>query len=175
MDNHRNGADRVRINGDIKSKQVMLIGPEGQKAGIVETSAALRLAEEAGLDLVEVNPDAKPPVAKLMDYSKMKYEAEKARRKQARKAANATEVKEIRLGVNTSEHDMQRMADHAAEFLNDGHKVRVTVMLKGRQRANPAVADAVIERFAGMVGTGSLSASRNSGRSVGAVLTPVRK
>lgn len=175
VNSNRSNAGGVRINDGIRSKQVMLIGPTGQQAGIVDTGIALRLAEDAGLDLVEVNPNAKPPVAKLMDYGKMKYEADKARKKQARKAANAAEVKEIRLGVNTGEHDMRRMADHAAEFLNDGHKVRITVMMKGRQRANPEAARAVIEKFAGMVGTGSVSASKNSGKSVGAVITPNRK
>lgn len=175
MRTNKNNVDNVRINEHIKAHQVLLIGPTGTQAGVVETKLALKLAQEEGFDLVEVNPNSNPPVAKLMDYGKLKYEEEKARRKQAHKAAEAAEVKEIRLSINTSDYDMKRMANHAAEFLKAGHKVRITVMMKGRERSNPQIANDVTSKFVDMVGTGTMGNIKNSGKSVGTVLTPSSK
>jgi translation initiation factor IF-3 len=172
LETNKNNVDNVRINEHIMAHQVLLIGPTGTQAGVIETKLALKLAQEEGFDIVEVNPNSNPPVAKLMDYGKLKYEEEKARRKQAHKAA---EVKEIRLSVNTSDYDMKRMANHAAEFLKAGHKVRITVMMKGRERSNPQIANDVTRKFVDMVGTGTMSNIKNSGKSVGTVLTPCSK
>ena len=121
----------------IRITPIRLIGPDEEQLGVVETSEALRRAQESGLDLVEISPDARPPVCKIMDYGKFKYELSQKARK-TRAASKATEMKEIRLGrsVKIGEHDIQIRIEQSRRFLMAGHKVMVTQKFKGREIAH---------------------------------------
>ncbi len=114
-----------------------MIGADGEQVGVVETSQALRMAEEAGLDLVEISPDARPPVCKIMDYGKFKYEQSKKDQKN-RSSSKASEMKEVRLGrsVKIDPHDVEIRVNQARRFLMDGHKVQITQKFKGREMAH---------------------------------------
>jgi translation initiation factor IF-3 len=109
-----------------------LIGADGSQVGIIAREQALQQAQDAGLDLVEVAPNADPPVCKIMDYGKFKYQ-ESIRAKEARKKQGHQSVKEIRFGPKTAEHDYQTKRNRVAEFLEDGHRVKVSVRFKGRE------------------------------------------
>ena len=121
----------------IRITPIRLIGSDNQQIGVIETQQALRMAEEEGLDLVEIVPDSRPPVCKIMDYGKFKYEQSKNEQK-ARAASKAQEVKEIRLGrsVKIDDHDIQIRIDQARRFLIAGHKVVVTQRYRGREMAH---------------------------------------
>lgn len=121
----------------IRITPVRVIGPDNEQIGVIETSDALRRADEAGLDLVEISPDARPPVCKIMDYGKFKYEQSKNEQK-SRAASKATEMKEVRLGrsVKIDPHDVQIRVDQARRFLMAGHKVLFTQRYKGREIAH---------------------------------------
>ncbi|MGD9690794.1 MAG: translation initiation factor IF-3 [Phycisphaerales bacterium] len=129
------GQSRTRVNHLIRITPIRLIGADGEQVGVVETSQALRMAEEAGLDLVEISPDARPPVCKIMDYGKFKYEQSKQSKN---KGAKASEMKEIRLGrsVKIDPHDVEIRVNQARRFLTDGHKVQITQRFKGREMAH---------------------------------------
>jgi translation initiation factor IF-3 len=128
---------RTRLNHLIRITPVRVIGPEDEQIGVIETPEAIRMAQEKGLDLVEISPDARPPVCKIMDYGKFKYEQSQKARK-SRAASKATEMKEIRLGrsVKIDPHDVQVRIDQARRFLMHGHKVLVTQRFKGREIAH---------------------------------------
>jgi translation initiation factor IF-3 len=128
---------RTRLNHLIRISPVRVIGPEDEQIGVIETPEAIRMAQEKGLDLVEISPDARPPVCKIMDYGKFKYEQSQKARK-SRAASKATEMKEIRLGrsVKIDPHDVQVRIDQARRFLMHGHKVMVTQRFKGREIAH---------------------------------------
>ena len=127
-------SDEPRINDEIRVSQVRLIGPNGEQVGVIATSVALNLAKEANLDLVEVAPNAKPPVAKLIDYGKYKYN-EKIKAREARRNQSTAEIKEIRFRLKIDDHDFDVKKGHVVRFLNGGDKVKVTIMLRGRQRS----------------------------------------
>ena len=125
-----------RINDRIRVPEVRLVGAEGEQIGIVAIGEALRLAQEADLDLVEVAPDARPPVCKLMDYGKFKYEsAQKAR--EARRNQVLTVIKEMKLRPKIDAHDYETKKGHVVRFLNAGDKVKVTIMFRGREQSRP--------------------------------------
>jgi translation initiation factor IF-3 len=128
---------RVRVNHMIRITPVRLIGPDNEQVGVIETAEAIRRAQEAGLDLVEISPEARPPVCKIMDYGKYKYELSQKARKQ-RAASKSTEMKEVRLGrsVKIDPHDVQIRIDQSRRFLIAGHKVMVTQRFKGREIAH---------------------------------------
>jgi len=128
-------------------RQVRLVDETGQQIGIVDTREALRMARERGLDLVLVSPAARPPVARILDYGKWRYEhqqQEKARRKRQRKQ----EQKAIKFRVKVSEHDYQTKLKHIRRFLEDGHKVKVTIMFRGREMAHPELGRKILDRVA---------------------------
>lgn len=128
---------RIRVNHLIRITPVRVIGPENEQIGVIETSDAIRQAQERGMDLVEISPEARPPVCKIMDYGKYKYElSQKARKNRA--ASKATEMKELRLGrsVKIDPHDIQVRVDQARRFLMAGHKVMFTQRFKGREIAH---------------------------------------
>ncbi|HYF15461.1 MAG TPA: translation initiation factor IF-3 [Phycisphaerales bacterium] len=133
----REPVQRTRVNLMIRITPVRLVGPDNEQIGVVETSDALRMAQEQGLDLVEVVPDSRPPVCKIMDYGKYKYELSQKARK-TRAASKSSEMKEIRLGrsVKIDQHDIQVRVDQARRFLMHGHKVMVTQRFKGREIAH---------------------------------------
>lgn len=123
--------DTHRVNERIRVPQVRVVGPDGKQLGIMKTKDALELAYSMGLDLVEVAPNANPPVVKIMDYGKFKYE-EKKRQKEARKKM-AGELKEISLRPNIDPHDLEVKLRKIREFLEDGHRVKITVFFRGRE------------------------------------------
>jgi translation initiation factor IF-3 len=120
-----------RINDRIRASEVRLVGPEGEQVGVVRIDIALRLAQENDLDLVEVSPNSNPPVVKIMDYGKFKYEQQK-KEKEARKKQHTVELKEIRFRPHTDTHDFNFKTKHAKGFLEAGHKVKAYVQFRGR-------------------------------------------
>ncbi|OCL88549.1 Translation initiation factor IF-3 [Aliarcobacter thereius] len=140
----------VIMNEDITAKEVRCTSDDGENYGIIPTAQALSLADEAGLDLVLIAPDAKPPVAKIMDYSKFKYQQEK-KKKEAKKNQKVIVVKEIKLSVKIAENDINYKVKHAIEFLEDGNHVKFRVFLKGREMANPEAGVEVLNRVWAMV------------------------
>ena len=140
----------ARINERIRAPEVRLVGPKGEQIGIVSVSEALKLAQEADLDLVEVAPTARPPVCKLMDYGKFKYEsAVKAR--ESRKNQTQTVVKEIKLRPKIDPHDYGTKKGHVERFLKQGDKVKVTIMFRGREQSRPELGFRLLQRLAGDV------------------------
>ena len=136
-----------RINDRIRVPEVRLVGPEGEQVGIVPIAKALELAAEADLDLVEVAPMARPPVCKLMDYGKFKYEsAQKAR--EARRNQTLTVIKEMKLRPKIDSHDYETKKGHVARFLKQGDKVKVMIMFRGREQSRPELGFRLLQRLA---------------------------
>jgi translation initiation factor IF-3 len=135
------------VNNAIRAPQLRVIDSDGKQLGILPRSEALRLADDRELDLVEVAPNADPPVVKLMDYGKYQYERAK-REREARKARKEIEVKEIRLRPKTGEHDIGFKVRQARSFLEDGAKVKVRIRFRGREITHPEVARAQLDRIA---------------------------
>jgi len=127
--------DNIRVNQEIRAKEVRLIDHENQQVGVVAIQEALRMAEEAELDLVEVAPDAKPPVCKIIDYKKVIYE-NKRRARDSKKRQKTIEVKEVKMRPSIDKHDYETKINHARQFLTDGNKVKVTFTYKGRERTH---------------------------------------
>jgi translation initiation factor IF-3 len=165
-----------RINERIRVPEVRLVGPNGEQVGIVAIGDALRLAQEADLDLVEVAPTARPPVCKLMDYGKFKYEsALKAR--EARKNQAQTVIKEIKLRPKIDPHDYLTKRGHVERFLKQGDKVKVTIMFRGREQSRPELGFRLLQRLAGDVEElGFVEAQpKQDGRNMIMVIGPNRK
>ncbi len=137
--------DGPRINGAIRAPKVRCIDPEGEQLGVLDTQDAIRKAEDVGLDLVEVQPNADPPVCKILDYGKYKYEAQK-RANEARKKQKIIEVKEIKLRPNIDEHDYQVKMRNVQKFLTAGDKVKVTLRFRGREMAHQELGANVLTR-----------------------------
>lgn len=125
----------LRINESIRVREVRLIDGNGEQRGIVPTIEAIRLAKEAGMDLVEVAPQANPPVCKILDYGKYKFELEKKSR-ESKKKQKLIKIKEIRMQPKIEEHDLQFKSKHIQEFLTEGNKVKITVRFRGRELAH---------------------------------------
>lgn len=136
-----------RVNEEIRSREVRLVSDAGEQLGIVPMGEALDMAIQKGLDLVEVAPSAKPPVCRLMDFGKFKFEQGK-REKEARKKQKVISVKEIKMRPNIDEHDLQTKAKNARKFIDAGDKVKVTVMFRGRQITHPEIAEKLSHKFA---------------------------
>lgn len=156
--------------------EVRLIGPEGEQVGVVRTDDARKVAYEADLDLVEVAPKAKPPVAKIMDYGKFKYEqAQKAR--ESKKNQQQTVVKEQKLRPKIDDHDYETKKGNVVRFLEKGSKVKVTIMFRGREQSRPELGFRLLERLANDVEEyGVVEAKpKQDGRNMTMVLGPVRK
>jgi translation initiation factor IF-3 len=134
------------VNERIKAPEVFLIDENGEKVGVTPTHRALLMSKEAGLDLVQVDPKGNPPVAKIMDYGKFKYEREKKEHKQKVQQKNV-EIKCVRLSIRISKHDVDFRFEQAKKFLEKGHKLRVELMLKGRERQHPEKAVEIINDF----------------------------
>lgn len=142
--------DDVIMNEMITAKEVRCTSDEGTNYGIISTAEALKVADELGLDLVLIAPDGKPPVAKIMDYGKFRYQQEK-KKKEAKKNQKVIVVKEIKLSVKIAENDISYKVKHAVEFLEDGNHVRFRVFLKGREMANPEAGVEVLNRVWAMI------------------------
>ena len=126
----------MNINDAIRAREVRVIDDEGGQLGIMDTRDALRKAEEEGLDLVEVSPQAEPPVCRIMDYGKYKYQQAK-RASEAKKKQVKVEIKEVKMRPKTDEHDFNFKIKHARRFLEEGNKVKLTIMFRGRENAHP--------------------------------------
>jgi len=153
--------------------EVRLVGPDGEQVGIVRIDDALRLAQESDLDLVEVAPLARPPVARLMDYGKYKYEsAQKAR--ESRKNQQFTVIKEQKLRPKIDSHDYETKKGHVARFLNHGNKVKVTIMFRGREQSRPELGSRLLDRLAADVAELGFveAAPKLDGRNMIMVLAP---
>ncbi|MEQ8236128.1 MAG: translation initiation factor IF-3 [Syntrophomonadaceae bacterium] len=129
-----------RVNEDIRVKEVRLVSEDGEQLGIVPIREALALAEEKGVDLVEVAPSAKPPVCRMMDYGKFKFEQSK-REKESRKKQKIISIKEVKMRPNIEEHDFQVKAKNARKFLTAGDKLKFTIMFRGRQITHPELGE----------------------------------
>jgi len=136
-----------RVNDRIRVPQVRLISHTGEQLGVVDTSHAMSLAQEAGLDLVEVSPDSRPPVCKILDYGKQKYEA-KRKKRLAQKKQHQVITKEVRLRPKTGEHDFQVKLKHAKRFIGKGCKVQVNILFRGRERMHSDIARDHCKRIA---------------------------
>jgi len=136
-----------RINDRIRVPEVRLVGPNGEQVGIVRVEDALRLAQEADLDLVEVAPQARPPVCKLMDFGKYKYESDMKAREARRNQAH-TVLKEIRLRLKIDPHDYGTKRGHVERFLKQGDKVKVMIMFRGREQSRPEMGYRLLQRMA---------------------------
>src|SRR5215210_3850408 len=139
-----------RMNRAIRVPEVRLIDEDGEQLGVVPTPQALEMARQKDLDLVEVAANAVPPVCKLLDYGRFKYEQTKKER-EAKKHQHASELKELRLRPGTDDHDLDVRARNARRFIEEGHKVRLLVRFRGREAAHPEIARAQINRIAGAV------------------------
>ena len=135
------------MNDAINSPEIRLIGPEGENVGVVSPRRAMELAERAGLDLVEISPNAAPPVCKIMDFGKYKYEQQK-RESEARKKQKIIEVKEIKFRPNTDTHDYDVKMRNVFKFLENGDKVKITMRFRGREMAHQNLGRELLERVA---------------------------
>lgn len=133
-------------NGQIREREVQLIGENGEKLGVISTKEALEKAMEKNLDLVLVAPNGKPPVCKIMNYGKYKFEQSK-KEKEAKKKQKTLELKELRVTPNIEEHDFEFKAKNARKFLEDGNKVKITVRFRGREVNNAKAGENVLNKF----------------------------
>jgi len=166
----------TRINDRIRVPEVRLVGPNGEQVGIVRIEDALRLAQEAELDLVEVAAQARPPVCKLMDFGKFKYEsAQKAR--ESRRNQQLTVIKEQKLRPKIDTHDYETKKRNVVRFLEGGNKVKVTIMFRGREQSRPELGFRLLQRLAeDVVDLGVVEAApKQDGRNMTMVIAPLKK
>lgn len=142
--------NKTKINEEIRENELRVIDENGTMVGIISRNEALSLADERGLDLVNVSPNANPPVCKLLDYGKYRYEQQK-REKEAKKKQVSIQVKEIRLSVSIEEHDLNVKAKTATKFLKGGNKVKVSLRFRGRERNHVPQAQEVMKNFAEII------------------------
>lgn len=140
-----------QINEEIRAKEVRLVGPEGEQIGIKPFREAMQMAIDANLDLVNVAPQAKPPVCRIMDYGKFRYEQQK-KEKEARKNQKIVDLKEVWFRANIEEHDYQTKFRNVVKFLNDGDKVKCSVRFRGREITHAKLGQKILERVANEVG-----------------------
>jgi translation initiation factor IF-3 len=164
-----------RINERIRVSQVRLVGPAGEQIGVVAIEQALKLAREADLDLVEVAPDSQPPVCKLMDYGKFKYEAAQKIR-EARKNQVNTVLKTVRFGLKIDDHDLETKVSQVKKFLKGGDKVKVMVVFRGREQSRPEMGVKLLQRLAESVTEfGSVESTPSiDGRNMVMVIGPLK-
>ena len=136
-----------QINEEIRDKEIRLIGEDGVQLGIMSSAEALEIAAERGLDLVKLSPGSVPPVCKIMDYGKYRFEQSK-KEKEARKNQTQVEIKEIRLSVNIDTHDFNTKRNHTLRFLQEGNKVKVSVRFRGREMSHTSLGEARLLEFA---------------------------
>jgi len=168
--------DQTRINERIGVREVRLVDEDGKQIGVIETKQALQMAQERDLDLVEVAPDSRPPVARLLDYSKYKYEQEQ-KAKQARKHQQQINVREIKLRPKIADHDYSTKKGHVERFLRGGDKVKVTIMFRGREQAHPERGRNLLQRlFEDLDGLGVIEQNPlQEGRNMHMLLAPSKE
>jgi translation initiation factor IF-3 len=165
-----------RINDRIRVPEVRLLGAAGEQVGIVSINDALRLAEEADLDLVEIAPNQRPPVCKLMDYGKFKYENDQKRR-EARRNQVQTVIKEMKLRPKIDPHDYETKKGHVVRFLKAGDKVKITIMFRGREQSRPELGFRLLQRLAADIEELGFveAAPKQDGRNMVMVVAPHKK
>ncbi len=168
--------DQTRINERIGVREVRLVDEDGKQIGVIATKEALQMAQERDLDLVEVAPDSRPPVARLLDYSKYKYEQEQ-KAKQARKHQQQINVREIKLRPKIADHDYMTKKGHVERFLKQGDKVKVTIMFRGREQAHPERGRNLLQRlFEDLDGLGVVEQNPlQEGRNMHMLLAPSKE
>jgi translation initiation factor IF-3 len=168
--------DDTRINERIRVPQVRLIGADGNQIGVVDTAQALKYAQERDLDLVEVAAEARPPVCRVLDYSKYKYEQEQ-KAKAARRHQKQVNVREIKLRPKIATHDYETKKNHVVRFLKGDDRVKVTIMFRGREQSHPERGEALLMRLAEDVAElGSVEQSpQQDGRNMTMLLSPIKK
>ena len=139
-------AKEMQINDEIKAKEIRVVGEDGEQLGIMSVNEAKEMAYNKGLDLVMMAPNANPPVCRIMDYGKFRFERDK-KEKEARKKQQVVEVKEIQLSYRIDTHDFETKVKHAHRFLSDGNKVRVVMKFKGREMSHMSIGREILERF----------------------------
>ena len=168
--------DKYRLNSDITASQVRLIGADGSMVGVVNKSFALTQAKELGLDLVEIAPQASPPVCKILNYSKFRY-AEQKRKQEMRKNQKVVELKEIQVSVRIDDHDFAVKFKNAQRFLSAGHKVKVVLRFWGREMAHQDLGRRVLQRFQEAIESASLgkvdSVPSMEGRRLFLIMAPI--
>ena len=165
-----------RVNGEIRVKQVRLVGNDGTQHGVVNIEDALKMAKESDSDLVEVAPQAKPPVCKILDYGKYKFEQEKKLR-ESKKKQKLVKIKEIRMQPKIEKHDLEFKTKHIQEFLDEGNKVKVTIRFRGRELAHTELGRKVLDEVLEML-EGPFVLDRNpqmEGRFMSMILNPKSK
>jgi len=164
------------MNDNIRATELRVLGDDGEQFGIISRADALQIAEDKGLDLVLVSPDAKPPVAKIMDYGKYKYEVEK-KKKEAKKKQKKIEVKEVKFSCKIADNDINYKVKHAREFLEQGKHVKLRVFLRGREMANPELGIDVLKKIWPMLeDVGHLEKdAHQEGRYINMYVTPLKK
>jgi len=169
-------AHEVRINDRIRAREVFLVGADGEQLGVRPLPEALARSREQELDLVEVAPNANPPVCRIMDYGRYVYEQEQRRRQSKRKATNVV-IKEMKFRPKIDEHDYTTKMKHVVRFLGEGNKVKLTIMFRGREMAHPELGMKILSRVADDVADFATveSAPRQDGRNMTMVLHPTRK
>jgi translation initiation factor IF-3 len=168
--------DDARINDRIRAREVLLIGAEGEQLGVKPLPEALAIARDEDLDLVEVAPNANPPVCRIMDFNKWKYEQQQ-RRKESRRKATSVVVKEMKFRPKIDEHDYVTKMKHVERFLAEGSKVKLTIMFRGREVFHPELGLRILERVADQVSEIATveSAPRQDGRNMTMVLNPIKR
>ena len=166
----------LQINEEIRAKEVRIIGDDGEQIGVVATSKALEMAYEKDLDLVLMAPNAEPPVCRIMDYGKYRFERDK-REKEAKKKQTTVEVKEIQLSCRIDTHDFETKVKHAHRFLGEGNKVRVVVKFRGREMSHQDLGREMLEKFEqACEGLGSVDKRQTlEGRFMSMILNPVKQ
>ena len=165
-----------RINDRIRVPEVRLLGAQGEQIGIVSIGDALRMAEEGDLDLVEVAPNQRPPVCKLMDYGKFKYESDQKRR-EARRNQVQTVIKEMKLRPKIDPHDYETKKGHVVRFLKAGDKVKITIMFRGREQSRPELGFRLLRRLSEEISELGFveAAPKQDGRNMIMVMAPHKK
>ncbi len=166
---------QTRVNERIRIREVRLIDEEGNQVGVIPTFEALQMARERGLDLVEVAPNAMPPVCRLMDYGKFRYEQSRKER-ESRKHQHVVELKEVRLRPKIDDHDLETKGRQAAKFLDAGDKVKFTILFRGREMAHPDIGRGILDQLAEQLREhGAVeSMPRLEGRSMTMFLNPLK-
>ncbi|MBQ4141163.1 MAG: translation initiation factor IF-3 [Clostridia bacterium] len=169
-------AKELLVNESIKAKEVRVIGPDGEQIGIMSSDNALRTAYDKGLDLILISPNAQPPVCRITDYGRYRYEQEK-REKEAKKKQNIIEVKEVQLSCRIDTHDFETKVKHALRFLGEGNKVKVVLRFRGREMSHQDIGKEILERFREAVKeSGTVDKTPNlEGRLMTMIVNPIKK
>jgi translation initiation factor IF-3 len=166
----------LKVNREIRAPKVRLIGHDGEQVGVVSISEAMAMADQNGLDLVEIVPGSVPPVCKIMNYGKFRYDQTK-REKESKKSQHQVKVKEVKVKPNIDDHDLETKMRHARGFIEEGNKVKVTCMFRGREMAHPERGEAVVKRVCDALEdiSATEAPAKLFGRSLTVVLAPCAK